>query len=71
MADERSRHPDGPPTERYYTEHVQASPDRDADNELLRANINEKQRREWRLVSMMIDPDGESVELVWDTSGIS
>ena len=69
VADEQTNLPDRPPAERYYTEHVQISLDEGGDNELLRANVNEKLRWGWRLVSMIKDSGGDSVELVWDTSG--
>ena len=69
MADEQTNISDRPSAERYYTEHVRISPNDDGDNELLRADVNEKLRWGWRLVSMTKDPGGDSVELVWDTSG--
>jgi hypothetical protein len=69
VADEQTIFSDRPPTEHYYTEHVRISPDEGGDNELLRANANEKLRWGWDLVSMTKDPGEASVELVWDTSG--
>jgi hypothetical protein len=69
--DEQTTLPNRPPAERYYTEHVRISSDEGADNELLRADANEKLRRGWRLVSITKDPSENSVELVWDTSGTS
>jgi hypothetical protein len=71
VADKQTNLPNRSPAERYYTEHVQISPDEGGDNELLRADANEKLQRGWRLVSMLKDPGGDSVELVWDTSGTS
>jgi hypothetical protein len=71
VADEQTTLPNRPPAERYYTEHVRISPDEGSDNELLRADANEKLRRGWRLVSMIKDPNEDSVELVWDTFGTS
>jgi hypothetical protein len=71
MADEQTNFSDRTSTERYYTEHVRISPDEGSDNELLRADANEKLRRGRRLVGMTKDPSGGSVELVWDTSGRS
>ncbi len=71
MADEQTTLPNRPPAERYYTEHVRISPHEGADNELLRADANEKLQWGWRLVSVAKDPSGESVELVGDTFGIS
>lgn len=71
VANEKTNLPNRPPTERYYTEHVQIFPDEGADNELLRADANEKLRWGWRLVSITKVPSGDSVELVWDTSGTS
>ena len=62
---------DRTPAERYYTEQVRISPNKGADNELLRADANETLQRGWRLVSVARDPSGDSVELVWDTFGIS
>jgi hypothetical protein len=55
--------------ERYYTEHVRISTDEGANNELVRANINEKLQRGWRLVSMIPGPGAGDVELMWNTSG--
>jgi hypothetical protein len=69
VADEQTNISDRPSAERYYTEHVRISPNDDGDNELLRADVNEKLRWGWRLVSMIKDPSGDSVELVWDTAG--
>ena len=69
MTDEQTNISDRPSAERYYTEHVRISPNDDGDNELLRADVNEKLRWGWRLVSMIKDPSGDSVELVWDTAG--
>jgi hypothetical protein len=71
VADEQTNLPNRSPAERYYTEHVRISPDEGGDNELLRADANEKLRRGWRLVSMTKDQGEDSVELVWDTSGAS
>ena len=71
VADEQRNFSDQPPAERYYTEQVQISPDEGADNELLRADVNEKLRRGWRLVGMTKGPSGDSVELVWDTAETS
>ena len=71
MADEQTTLPNRPPAERYYTEHVRISPDEGSDNELLRADANEKLRRGRRLVGMTKDPSGDSVELVWDTAETS
>ena len=71
VADEQTRFSDRTPAERYYTEQVRISPNKGADNELLRADANEKLQRGWRLVSVAKDPSGDSVELVWDTFGIS
>ena len=49
-----------PPSERYYTEHVQISTgestNEGADNELLPAAVCQKIRRGWRLVSMVRNP---------------
>jgi hypothetical protein len=55
--------------ERYYTEHLQISTDEGADNELVRADINETLQRGWRLVRLTPGPGVDTVELVWDTSG--
>jgi hypothetical protein len=71
VGDEQTTLPNRPPAERYYTEHVRICSDEGADNELLRADANEKLRRGWRLVSITKDPSENSVELVWDTSGTS
>ena len=53
--------------ERYYTELVRISTDGGADNELVRADINEKLKRGWRLVMLTPGPGVDTVELVWDT----
>ena len=71
MAEDQRNFSNRPSAERYYTEHVQISTDEGADNELLRADANEKLRWGWRLVSMTKDPSGDSIEFVWDTSGTS
>ena len=42
MTDEQINFSDRTPTERYYTEQVQISPNKGADNGLLRADANEK-----------------------------
>ena len=69
MADEQTNFYNRPPAERYYTERVQISSDEGVDNELLRADANEKLQRGWKMDGMTREPDGDSVELVWDTSG--
>jgi len=71
VADEQTSFSDRTPAERYYTEHVRISPNKGADNELLRADANEKLGRGWRLVGMAKDQSGDSVELVWDTAETS
>ena len=71
MAEEQTTLPNRPPAEHYYTELVRISPHEGADNELLRADANEKLRRGWKLVSMTKDPSEDSIGLVWDTSGTS
>ena len=71
VADEQTSFSDRTPAERYYTEQVRISPNKGADNKLLRADANEKLQRGWRLVNMLKDPGGDSVELVWDPSGTS
>jgi hypothetical protein len=71
VADEQTNFSNRTPTERYYTEQVQISSNKGADNELLRADANEKLGRGWRLVGMAKDPSGDSVELVWDTAETS
>ena len=53
--------------ERYYTELVRISTDGGADNELVRADINEKLKRGWRLVMLTPGPGVDTVELVWDS----
>ena len=53
--------------ERYYAELVRISTDGGADNELVRADINEKLKRGWRLVMLTPGPGVDTVELVWDT----
>ena len=68
MDDEQTDFPEQVSAGRYYTEHVRISTDEGADNELVRANINEKLRRGWRLVSMTPGPSMDSVELVWNIS---
>jgi hypothetical protein len=51
-----------PPSERYYTEHVQLSTDEStdegADNERLPATVNQKIQRGWRLDGMVRNPSG-------------
>lgn len=69
MADEQTNFSNRPPAERYHTEDVRISSNAGADNVLLRAAINQKLQRGWRLVSMTRDSGGDSVMLVWDTSG--
>lgn len=71
VADEQTNFSDRTPTERYYTEQVQISPNKGANNELVRADANEKLGRGWRLVGITRDPSGDSVELVWDTAETS
>jgi hypothetical protein len=71
VADEHTNHSDRTPTEHFYTEQVQISSNEGADNELLRADANEKLGRGWRLVGMAKDQSGDSVELVWDTAETS
>ena len=58
-----------PTAETYITTYVEMSLEEGADNELLRAALNEKLRRGWKLVSMIRAPSGDGVELTWDTSG--
>ncbi len=66
---DQEQHSDQPKTERYYVEHVKASTDKNASNDLVRETMVEKQRRGWKLASMNIDQSGDSVELVWDKFG--
>ena len=54
---------------RYYTEHVRISTDEGAENELVRAYINEKLQLGWRLIMLTPGLEVDTVELVWDTSG--
>lgn len=68
MDDERTDLPEQISAKRYHTEHVRISTDEGADNELVRADINEKLRRGWRLVSMTPGPGMDCVELVWNIS---
>lgn len=49
-----------------YVEHVRVSDGDPASYESLRQTINEKTRRGWKLISMVKDPAGRSVELVWE-----
>ena len=72
MADKQTTLPNRSPAERCYTEHVRiSSNDESAYDELLIADAFQKLQRGWRLVSITRDSGGDSVELVWDTSGIS
>jgi hypothetical protein len=72
VADEQTPLPNRPPAERCYTEHVRISPDDEgAYDELLIADAFQKLQRGWRLISITRDSGGDSVELVWDTSGTS
>jgi hypothetical protein len=49
-----------------YIEHVRVSDGDPASYEALRQTINEKTGRGWKLISMVKDPAGRSVELVWE-----
>ncbi len=69
MAEDQESLSNQPPSERYYTEHVRIYLDEGSDNEVLRARMNQKLQRGWRLVSMIKEPSGDSVKLEWDTSG--
>lgn len=72
MADKQTTLPNRSPAERCYTEHVRiSSNDESAYDELLIADAFQKLQRGWRLISITRDSDGDSVELVWDTSGTS
>jgi hypothetical protein len=72
VADEQTTLPNGSPAERCYTEYVRiSSNDESAYDELLIADAFQKLQRGWRLISITRDSDGDSVELVWDTSGTS
>ena len=69
MADDQRDRPERLPSECYCTEQVRISTAEGHDNALLRAALNERLRRGWKLVSMIRAPSGDGVELTWDTSG--
>jgi hypothetical protein len=72
VADKQTTLPNRSPAERYYTEYVRiSSNDESAYDELLIADAFQKLQRGWRLISITRDSGGDSVELVWDTSGAS
>jgi hypothetical protein len=72
VADEQTTLPNRLPAEHCYTEHVRiSSDDADAYGELRIADVFQKLQRGWRLVSITRGSGGDSLELVWDTSGAS
>ena len=62
-------HSERPEPQRYYIEYVEVSTDKAAANEALRKAMNEKLRRDWKLVSLTVEHGGRVARLTWDTSG--
>ena len=62
--------PDRPEAERYYAQHASLKAGESGTSEAdLQEAINEGARQSWKLISVMQDPTGDGVLLVWDTSG--
>jgi hypothetical protein len=59
-----------PEPERYYAEHISvASGTESFSVAALQEAINEGSRNSWRLVSVVNEPTGQGVVLVWDQQG--
>ncbi len=71
MAAQQGNAADRPQPERYYTEHVRLPADKEAAREILRAVINERSSRGWKLISALKEPSGDALRLEWDTLGSS
>jgi hypothetical protein len=70
MTEEQRDAPERPEAERYYAQHASLGAGEAGSSEAaLQAAINEGARQSWKLISVMQDPAGEGVLLVWDTSG--
>ena len=60
-----------PHPQRYGEERVRLPEDPDAKLAFLRKVIAEGERRGWKLISAIREPDGEGLLVTWDTSGSS
>ncbi|HVF00077.1 MAG TPA: hypothetical protein VNA27_01880 [Rubrobacteraceae bacterium] len=59
-----------PEPERYYVEHVSpASGEEDLSMAAVQEAMNEGTRQSWKLVSVVNEPAGRGVLLVWDQQG--
>ena len=69
MTEHQRKAPGRPAAERYYAEYVGLPAAEGSVEAALQAAINEGANLGWKLVSMAKEPSGESLFLVWDTSG--
>ena len=69
MTEHQRKAPGRPAAERYYAEYVGLPTAEDSVEAALQAAINERAKLGWRLVSMVKEPSGYGLFLVWDTSG--
>jgi hypothetical protein len=69
MAEQQRTVPDRPASERYYAEYVRPPAEGGSLKVALQEAINEKAKQSWQLVSMVKEPGGDGLFLVWDTSG--
>ena len=70
MAERQRKAPNRPAAERYFVQHLSLSAaEGSTDAVLLQEAINQGAEASWKLVSMVKEPSGEGLFLVWDTSG--
>jgi hypothetical protein len=69
MAEQQRKAPDRPAAERYFVQYLSLSVAEDSPEAVLQVSINERTKVGWKLVSMVREPSGYGLFLVWDTSG--
>jgi hypothetical protein len=69
MAEQQRKAPDRPAAERYFVQYLGLSFAGDSPDAVLQEAINERAKVSWKLVSMVKEPSGYGLFLVWDTSG--
>jgi hypothetical protein len=69
MVEQQRKASDRPAAERYYAEYVSLAAVEGSAEVTLQEAINEKAKRSWKLVSIVSEPGGDDLFLMWDTSG--
>ncbi len=70
MTEQQRKAPGRPAGERYYAELIRLPAEADAAQRALQAAVDEGAgQRSWKLVGVAQAPGGDSLFLVWDTSG--